>query len=387
MNLTWNHLIVFAYHFDAKNCDLFIAGLIMTAGLPVPLFSRGGGGKSTVAPGTSNQERVWEELMGFNRNTVNGTRERILLIDNIPENRRLMESMFFEEGYDIVVINDLSIEVADIMEKEPNLVVMDLAGPRADYFGLCRSISENDGVPVIFIADEIDRRLLPRIYESGGADYVLRPFPDMVLKARIETWIELKRMADTLMNMDRLLKEKDAKIKYLTGEVGEKERKDLLTGLSNRKEFIEKLETEVIRFQRSDIPFALVLCDMDDFKKINEGYGYDCGDFVLIYVADLLVSNARKQDITARWEGERFVLLLPETDLAGGKMLAEKVRKELNGRTFHYRQFQLPISMTFGVTVFSESKTIEQLIKSAEIALDKGKRLGKNSVVLSTVSS
>lgn len=158
-------------------------------------------------------------------------------------------------------------------------------------------------------------------------------------------------------------------------------RTDPLTGLSNRRDFIEKFRAEKNRFERKNMPFSLVLCDIDDFKSFNDRHGHDCGDFLLAKVAETIRSMVRKQDIVGRWGGEEFILLLPETPLAGGKKISEAIKRRVAREIYSFNNNQLSITMTFGVTEFNGSADIIPCIKEADVALYSGKQKGKNCVV------
>ena len=158
-------------------------------------------------------------------------------------------------------------------------------------------------------------------------------------------------------------------------------RTDPLTGLSNRRDIIEKIEYEQIRFERSKNSFVIIIGDLDFFKSINDKYGHDCGDYVLKEVAQTMRSTIRKQDIVARWGGEEFLLLLPETPLEGGKVAAEKVREKIENSNFKYNNDLLSVTITFGVSVYNNIMEIDDCIKKADQALYRGKHKGRNCVV------
>ena len=162
-------------------------------------------------------------------------------------------------------------------------------------------------------------------------------------------------------------------------------RTDPLTQLSNRRDFLEKFQHEIIRFERSGKPFSVVLGDIDDFKSVNDRYGHDCGDFVLVAIAQIFKSMIRKQDTVGRWGGEEFILLLPEAPLKGGETVAEGIRKRIAGEAFSYKEHQLSITITFGVCEYSAVLDIDTCIKRADEALYTGKHRGKNCVVLANV--
>ncbi len=157
---------------------------------------------------------------------------------------------------------------------------------------------------------------------------------------------------------------------------------DPLTGLSNRRDMIEKMEHEQKRFSRNGKSFVLLMSDIDDFKKINDDNGHDCGDFILESLAKQMKSTARKQDITGRWGGEEFLMLLPETDIDGGYALADKIRKDIEATPYVFSNIKIELTMTFGVSVYDRPMDIDQCIKIADEALYKGKKQGKNCVVM-----
>ena len=162
-------------------------------------------------------------------------------------------------------------------------------------------------------------------------------------------------------------------------------RTDPLTGLSNRRDFLEKLQFEITRFERTQIPFSIILCDIDDFKQVNDQYGHDSGDYVLAGIADIMKSTIRKQDIVGRWGGEEFILLLPDAQLGGGKRAAESIRKNIEAKSFHFNNNIFSVTMTFGVSQFDGSMDMVTCIKKADEALYSGKGVGKNRVILATL--
>ena len=157
---------------------------------------------------------------------------------------------------------------------------------------------------------------------------------------------------------------------------------DPLTSLSNRRDMIEKMEHEQKRFGRNGKSFVLLMADIDDFKKINDDNGHDCGDFILESLARQMKSSARKQDITGRWGGEEFLMLLPETDIDGGFALADKIRKDIEVTSYVFSETKLDLTLTFGVSVYDRPMDIDRCIKMADEALYRGKKQGKNCVVM-----
>ncbi len=161
-------------------------------------------------------------------------------------------------------------------------------------------------------------------------------------------------------------------------------RTDFLTQLPNRLAFTEQFERSLAQAQRSGQPMALVLLDVDHFKQINDQYGHETGDYVLVQIGQLLVQRLRKQDLVARWGGEEFILLLPDTTVEGALQLCEELRHTISQMELCYQQKSFHISATFGVQVrrASHSDALDQWCSSADQALYSGKRSGRNRVVL-----
>ncbi|MBN1949151.1 MAG: diguanylate cyclase [Candidatus Cloacimonetes bacterium] len=158
-------------------------------------------------------------------------------------------------------------------------------------------------------------------------------------------------------------------------------RTDALTNLANRRGMQDKIEYEKYRMERNKKSFVLIMGDIDNFKVVNDTYGHDCGDFILRSLANFLVSLLRKQDIVSRWGGDEFLLLLPETDLNGGLLLAEKLRRQIQDYEFYYKGVTIRITITFGVVAVLKPEKINEKIEQADKALYLGKNSGKNCVI------
>jgi diguanylate cyclase (GGDEF)-like protein len=158
---------------------------------------------------------------------------------------------------------------------------------------------------------------------------------------------------------------------------------DHLTGLANRRRFSETLSLEVSRAERFSGTLALVLADLDDFKRVNDLYGHQVGDDVLRRFADVMRESVREFDLAVRHGGEEFALLLPETDLEGGARLAERLAEALSGTRFPNRVGEtFTVTASFGVSAFPGSASADQLILAADRALYRAKKEGKNRVLV-----
>jgi diguanylate cyclase (GGDEF)-like protein len=158
---------------------------------------------------------------------------------------------------------------------------------------------------------------------------------------------------------------------------------DGLTGLANRRLCTAALEKELARAERFREPLALVLTDIDDFKRINDRWGHPTGDDVLKVFAQTLRESVREIDLAGRWGGEEFALLLPSTDLEGGRELAERVRRKLVQKKFLAPGGErIRVTASFGVAAFPEAPSQDQLVADSDGALYEAKRTGKNRVAV-----
>ena len=158
-------------------------------------------------------------------------------------------------------------------------------------------------------------------------------------------------------------------------------RTDALTGLANRRAFLEVAEAEVRRMARTRRPFSLILADIDGFKRINDELGHAAGDGVLCEVAARVRAAVRKLDATARWGGEEFVFLLPETTMDGAVRAAESVRSAISATSFAVEDSSFAITMSFGVAEHVDGRTIDATMAVADRALYRAKNAGRDRVV------
>jgi diguanylate cyclase (GGDEF)-like protein len=162
---------------------------------------------------------------------------------------------------------------------------------------------------------------------------------------------------------------------------------DGLTGLANRRLCSAALENEVARAERFDEPLALVLADLDDFKRVNDRFGHPTGDEVLKAFAAILQASVREIDLAGRWGGEEFALVLPGTNLEGGRMLAERVRRTLAEHELVTPDGQIvTVTASFGVSAFPAAGSQEELVAASDRALYEAKRTGKDRVATASSS-
>lgn len=154
---------------------------------------------------------------------------------------------------------------------------------------------------------------------------------------------------------------------------------DMLTGLSNRRRILEIAEYELSRNRRAGNSMSVILCDIDHFKRVNDSFGHETGDRVLVEIAAALRKEIRAQDSIARWGGEEFLVLLPDTGLETAAIIADRLRLAVAATRVELPNQQLAVTMTFGVSEWlRDEPTIDLSIARADKALYQGKRSGRN---------
>lgn len=193
---------------------------------------------------------------------------------------------------------------------------------------------------------------------------------------------KLKLYATKLERSNTIKDDLIEELQDLKGKLEISARTDPLTGLCNRRGMLEKVEYERLRFERSKKAFSFIISDIDHFKKINDTYGHDGGDFVLGKVSKCFRESLRSQDIACRWGGEEFLILLPETELQGAIILAEKIRSLIESMTFEHNAHVIRLTMSFGLSVYDEaSSDMDGCVKRADECLYIAKASGRNRVI------
>ncbi len=159
-------------------------------------------------------------------------------------------------------------------------------------------------------------------------------------------------------------------------------RVDVMSGLVNRRDILGKIEQEFSRAFRHQRTFSVILADLDDFKQVNDSYGFNFGDEVLVEIANVLKSCLRSEDVCARWGGEEFLLLLPETAIEGAETVAQKICQSIAMTEFRVNKPGIRVTVSLGVSGYSQGQATFDCIAKAEQAILKAKQSGKNQYVV-----
>ncbi len=255
--------------------------------------------------------------------------------------------------------------------KDYDLVIVSLGLEGVDGLRLCsqlRSTDETRNVPILVIVDENNSRELLRGLEIGVNDYLVRPIDRNELVARARTQIRRKRYADRLR--------KTAHLNYKMATT------DAVTGLYNRHFMAQHLETLLKNSAQANKEVSLMIMDIDYFKRINDAYGHAAGDQVLREFAARIVRNIRGIDLAARFGGEEFVVIMPDTDLDMAVVIAERLRAAIEATPFDVGAADGPKYITVSIGVASTradgQESPQQLLDRADRALYRAKNEGRN---------
>jgi diguanylate cyclase (GGDEF)-like protein len=167
----------------------------------------------------------------------------------------------------------------------------------------------------------------------------------------------------------------------LSKELDRVSRTDHLTGLQNRRGALEQLNAELNRYQRNNSGFSILLIDIDNFKRINDRWGHTAGDCILKKISRLMAEQLRDMDVVARWGGEEFLILLPDTLVDDSMKVAENIRASIELAGFHCTDSGNHTTVSIGVSAAIPDRDIFSLIDIADAALYRAKQSGKNRVV------
>ena len=155
---------------------------------------------------------------------------------------------------------------------------------------------------------------------------------------------------------------------------------DGLTEVHNKRYFIEQLDRELSRAARHGRPLTMIMCDIDHFKTVNDEFGHLAGDHVLKEVAQLLKGRLRPDDVLARYGGEELAVILPETDLSGGTLIANQLRELIATASFVFEDEDIDVTVSCGVAQLDPSWRSYDFVKAADAQLYEAKRAGRNRV-------
>lgn len=294
-------------------------------------------------------------------------RRTLLIVDDSPENI-LALSGALDDDFQVVSAStaEQALKFAGAAEK-PDLVLLDIMGPSKQGFEVCCLLKRNQRtapIPVIFMASRCDEEDEITGLALGAADFILKPFHMPLVKARINTHLVLQRKTELLEQLAHM---------------------DGLTHIPNRRRFDITMEQEWRRAVREEGTLALLMIDLDEFKRYNDHYGHGAGDKCLCMVAEKLASSVqRPADLVARYGGEEFVALLPDSNQEGANIVARRMWQAVERLSIPHAVSLVADHVTISLGYACVQPKLEEsprhLINLADWSLYQAKSQGKNSV-------
>jgi len=306
---------------------------------------------------------------------------KILVAEDDPVSRRLLEVTLSKWGYEVVTCADGQAAWEALKAPDaPQLVILDWMMPRLDGLQVCKNVrnpAERPAEPYVYIillTAKSQKTDMVTGLEAGADDYLTKPFDAQELRMRLRAGRRILDLLDELVRAREIMREQA--------------RKDSLTQLCTRATVLELLKHELDRSQRHsldrDAPVSVVLADLDHFKHINDTYGHLAGDAVLREAARRMRDAIRPYDSIGRYGGEEFLLVLSNCDTLGAAAIAERLLQAVRKDTIVLAEATVSVTLSAGVATSGVIQEPETLVGAADAALYRAKRGGRNRVEVAT---
>ena len=296
---------------------------------------------------------------------------KILIADDDPISRRILSKVVSDLGYEPITVSNGMDALERVKKKECSVVLLDWMMPGMDGIEVCREIRMLDAENVCYIiinsaregSDDISRAL-----KAGANDYISKKTNSIELKARIGVAVRTAQLEKKLIDLNN-------RLKYLV-------RIDSLTGLLNHAAILKELSIELERGRRDGTATSILMLDLDRFKTVNDTYGHQTGDKVLIRFSNLLIQSCRSFDRIGRYGGEEFLIVLPRTGDEESLIIGNRIRARTETLEIDSEIEELSITCSIGCcsTIDSEKHSFA-MIASADSALFRAKKAGRNLIM------
>ncbi len=297
----------------------------------------------------------------------------ILVVDDSKSIRDLVAECVRSMGHVVFFAENGQAGLSFVEKNAIDLVLMDIEMPvmnGLEATKAIRKLKQDDWFPIIFLTTRVDDTTFTDGILAGGDAYLTKPINPLRLQLTV---VAMERIYEMRQKLYKTQKE----LQHLSLF-------DELTGLANRRNYDQTLETQFKLAQRNKAPLSLIICDIDFFKHYNDEYGHQQGDKCLADVAQMIGSMAnRPTDLACRYGGEEFTVILPDTNLEGALKIAEKIRLAVYESGIEHKASRVAdvITLSLGVsTYFGQLKSSEQLTNLADKALYQAKQKGRNTV-------
>jgi diguanylate cyclase (GGDEF)-like protein len=299
---------------------------------------------------------------------------RILVAEDNVVFQRILENNLKAWGYEVILTPD-GTEAWKILSgpDAPQLAILDWMMPGLNGIELCKKIRQEMREPYTYVilltAMHGDDELVAGM-EAGADDYITKPFKPAELRVRLRAGRRVIDLQNDLVQAREALRLKASR--------------DQLTGLWNHEEIFRLLDLELFRADRQNASVAIVLADLDHFKKINDTFGHLAGDSVLRIVAQRFKALVRPYDAVGRYGGDEFLFVLPGCDRASALGLIERIRADVCAEKLATTEGQIPVTLSMGLIVHSKQEGCDAkaVLRDTDAALYRAKNGGRNQIVV-----
>jgi two-component system, cell cycle response regulator len=297
---------------------------------------------------------------------------KILIADDEASSRLMLAGVLQKFGHEIVVTTDGG-EAWEVMRQPdaPTLAIFDWMMPGLTGVEVCqriRGLASDEPPYLILLTSMGEKADIVAGLEAGADDYLAKPFDPGELRARVE--------------VGRRITELQTRLREARDALSDAAMHDPLTGAFNRRAFASLASRAISEEARHHEGLALGICDVDEFKKINDGHGHQVGDEVLCGLVNLLTANLRGHDVLGRHGGDEFVVLAEHLAQADPVSLYDRLRAAIADHPIATEAGEIPLTISVGVSVWREGASADDLLGAADDALFRAKRAGRNRVVL-----
>ena len=299
---------------------------------------------------------------------------KILIAEDDNVTRHILEKSVTEMDFEVVSCKN-GHDAWKILQSEnpPHLLILDWMMPGMDGLEICRKVREQAKEPYTFIlllTSKGEQDDFVKGMEAGADDYVVKPFNHNDLRVRLKAGRRIVELNEELL--------------YVRDNLEKQATHDKLTGLYNRHFMVEILEKEFSRALRHQSDLSCLLLDLDNFKDVNDTFGHTFGDLVLREFSAGLDQNIRKSDISIRYGGEEFMVLLPDTGIAGAQSIAEKIRATCEKKRYDDGHNSTTVTVSIGIASIKQHQLIDdkEIVACADKALYRSKAEGRNRITV-----
>ena len=306
--------------------------------------------------------------MDYNTNQSSGDDvQTILVIDDDAGSRELHQRLVHCAGFQVLVADDGKRGIALAEEFQPNVILLDIGLPFMDGFEVCRHLKNQlstADIPVVFVTGEgAEPETIKKGFDAGADDFLTKPVNSPLLIARVRVILQQQALREAYRQLAT---------------------RDALTGLSNRRQLFFGITESLMRGKRDGTPTSLIMADLDQFKSINDRWGHDFGDEVLVTFSRVLQRSVSRHDTAGRIGGEEFALVLSGSSREDGLRAANRIREVFSSIVFDAGGDAKQFTCSFGVDHFdgaAQGFDADQFFKQADIALYAAKTGGRNRVM------